>query len=133
MITIRHLELYVLTFSGFVRMLQPDSNYSFALTTSGMAEMFLQAIPLSILQSFNDSNLNKEWGFVRVGNMVLSALTILDLGIMLLYSQKMDRTSNKYRIINSDYQIAEELENQKKAREKKKEKREKRNNQSSAD
>ena len=65
--------------------------------------------------------------------MVLSALTILDLGIMLLYSQKMDRTSNKYRIINSDYQIAEELENQKKAREKKKEKREKRNNQSSAD
>jgi hypothetical protein len=65
--------------------------------------------------------------------MVLSALTILDLGIMLLYSQKMDRTSNNYRIIASDYQLAEELENQKLAKQKKKEKREKRNKESMAD
>ena len=99
MITIRHLELYVLTYSGFVRMLQPDSNYSFALTASGIAEMFLQALPLSILQYFNDNNLNKDWGFIRVGNMVLSILTIVDLGIMVLYAQKIDRTGSKYRLI----------------------------------
>ena len=64
-ITIRHMELYLLTYTGFVRLLQPDTNYSFALTVSGMAEMYLQAIPLMILQIFNDNELNKPWGFVR--------------------------------------------------------------------
>jgi len=72
--------------------------------------MFLQAIPLSILQYFNDNNLNKEWGFIRIVNMVLSILNIVDLGIMILYSQKIDRSGSKYRIIQSDYELAEELE-----------------------
>jgi len=128
MITIRHIELYLLTYSGFVRLLQPDSNYSFALTVSGIAEMYLQAVPLSILQYFNDDNLNKEWGFVRTCNMTLSVLTVVDLGIMVLYSQKLDRTGTKYHLIGSEYDLAEELEKQKKAKEKKKEKREKRMN-----
>jgi len=95
--------------------------------------MYLQAIPLSILQIFNDSDLNKPWGFVRSTNLTLSILTIIDLGIMVLYSQKIDRTGTKYHLIQSEYDVAEELERQKRAKEKKKEKREKRMNPSNAE
>tara|TARA_B110000285_G_C15101906_1_gene605486 strand:+ start:490 stop:777 length:288 start_codon:yes stop_codon:yes gene_type:complete len=95
--------------------------------------MYLQAIPLTILQLFNDTNLNKPWGFVRIVNISLSVLTIVDLGILVLYSQKVDRKGTKYQLVASDYEVAEELEKQKKAREKKKEKREKRANPSAAD
>ena len=63
--------------------------------------MYLQAIPLSILQYTNDNTLGKKWGYIRILNVTLSILTIVDLGIMILYSQRLDRTGVKYRLIES--------------------------------
>jgi len=89
------------------------------LTFSNIMEMYLQALPLCILQYFNDTNLNKPWEFVRIANVLLSSLNLLDLFAEMLISQLIDRTGSKYHLMKSEYEIAESIEQKKKLKEKK--------------
>lgn len=125
---IRHVELFFISYSGFARFLFSDEKYSFAITLSNTYEVFVQGIPLCLLQYYNNLYLNKPLALMDTLNIVMSGLNAIDVVVEVLLSQLLDRHGGKYNIIKSECAEEEEKKRKKTKLEKKLEKEKKMKN-----
>jgi hypothetical protein len=128
MLALRHIELFFISYSGFARFLLSDERYSFSITLSNTYEVFVQGVPLCLLQYYNNLYLNKPLALMDTLNIVMSGLNAIDLVVEVLLAQLLDRHGGKYHIIKSECAEEEEKKRKKTKQEKKLEKEKKMKN-----